>query len=131
MPEHVHLLVSEPSIASLFIAIQLLKQQTSRKLKPHGLAQFWQTLYYDFNVWSEEKRAEKLSYIHRKPVRRGLAAKPEDWPWSSFRHYMTGENGRVEIEPFWTTARRGGELPDWMARKRLHGQDSRYPMSQL
>ena len=28
--------------------------------------------YYDFNVWSERKRVEKLRYIHRNPVRRGL-----------------------------------------------------------
>ncbi len=106
MPEHVHLLVSEPGIASLSTAIQVLKQQISRKLKPDGLAQFWQTRYYDFNVWSEEKRAEKLGYMHRNPVRRGLAAKPEDWPWSSFRHYASGLEGAVEIESFWKTWRR-------------------------
>ena len=36
MPEHVHLLVSEPSHSSLSVAIQVLKQQTSRKLKERG-----------------------------------------------------------------------------------------------
>ena len=46
---------------------------------------------YDFNVWSEMKFVEKLRYIHRNPVERGLAAKPEDWPWSSFGHYAAGE----------------------------------------
>ena len=33
MPEHVHLLVGEPSRSSLSVALQVLKQQTSRKLK--------------------------------------------------------------------------------------------------
>jgi putative transposase len=33
---------------------------------------------------------EKLRYIHRNPVRRGLIAKPEDWPWSSFFPYGSG-----------------------------------------
>ena len=98
MPEHVHLLVSEPPTGSLSIALQVLKQQTSRKLKKPGAVQFWQRRYYDFNVWTKEKIVEKLNYIHRNPVERGLAAKPEDWPWSSFRHYATGEKGRVEIE---------------------------------
>ena len=37
------------------------------------------------------KFVEKLRYIHRNPVERGLAAKPEDWPWSSFGHYAAGE----------------------------------------
>jgi hypothetical protein len=36
--------------------------------------------------------------MHRNPVKRGLVEKPEDWAWSSFRHYMTGEEGAVEIE---------------------------------
>jgi putative transposase len=49
---------------------------------------------------------EKMRYIHRNPVVRGLVAKPEDWPWSSFRHYALGEIGTVEIESSWTTRRR-------------------------
>jgi REP element-mobilizing transposase RayT len=42
MPEHVHLLVSEPTRSSLSVALQVLKQQTSRKLKARGAIQFWQ-----------------------------------------------------------------------------------------
>jgi len=49
---------------------------------------------------------EKLRYIHRNPVNRGLVARPEDWPWSSFRHYATGETGVVEIESQWTVRKR-------------------------
>jgi len=67
---------------------------------------FWQARYYDFNVWSESKFVEKLRYIHRNPVVRGLVEQPEDWPWSSFRHYFTGANGVVEIESQWTARRR-------------------------
>jgi putative transposase len=112
MPEHVHLLVGEPRRSSLSIALQVLKQQSSRKLKQRGELQFWQRRYYDFNVWSEEKRVEKLSYMHRNPVKRGLVEKPEDWQWSSFRHYATGELGTVEIESEWTARRRGNRLPE-------------------
>ena len=111
MPEHVHLLAGEPSRSSLSVALQVLKQQTSRKLKARGETQFWQRRYHDFNVWSEEKRVEKLRYMHRNPVKRGLVATPEDWPWSSFRHYATGEAGAIEIESQWTAFRRGNQLP--------------------
>jgi hypothetical protein len=38
----------------------------------------------------------------RNPVRRGLVEKLEDWEWSSYRHYLTGEPGVVEIESQWT-----------------------------
>jgi putative transposase len=106
MPEHVHLLVGEPLVSTLAIALQVLKQKTSRKLKTVGEIHFWQRRYYDFNVNSELKRVEKLRYMHRNPVKRGLAQKPEDWPWSSFLHYGTGKVGTVEIESEWTAQRR-------------------------
>jgi len=106
MPEHVHLLAGEPRIATLSVALKVLKQETSKKLKKSGMAQFWQRRYYDFNVWTDKKRVEKLRYMHRNPVRRGLVEKPEDWPWSSFRHCAFGELGRVEIESGWTARRR-------------------------
>ena len=74
--------------------------------------------YYDFNVWSEAKRVEKLRYIHRNPVKRGLVERPEDWLWSSFRHYATGADGPVEVESQWTARRRersGVLLTGWLA----------------
>jgi putative transposase len=73
---------------------------------------FWQARYYDFLVHNEEKRAEKLRYMHRNPVVRGLVAKPEEWPWSSYRHYATGERCIVEIESEWTAARRNRAASD-------------------
>jgi len=107
MPEHVHLLVSEPERATLALALQMLKQTASRQLKTvAGQNPFWQARYYDFNVWSERKRIEKLRYMHRNPVKRGLVERPEDWRWSSFRHYLTGEDTGVEIESQWTARRR-------------------------
>lgn len=102
MPEHVHLLVSEPECGDLAHAIQALKQSVARTLALRAEESFWQARYYDFNVWSERKFVEKLRYIHRNPVTRGLVETAMDWPWSSFRHYMTGERGVVEIESQWT-----------------------------
>ena len=40
----------------------------------------WQRRFYDFNVWSESKRLEKLHYMHGNPVKRRLVANPVDWP---------------------------------------------------
>jgi len=40
---------------------------------------------------------EKLRYIHRNPVKRGLVKSPELWRWSSFRFYQIGENGVVKV----------------------------------
>jgi putative transposase len=105
MPEHVHLLLSEPPNITLASLLRILKGETSRRLKGNRV-QFWQRRYYDFNVFTEVKRIEKLKYIHRNPVSRGLAEKPEDYPWSSFRHWATGEPCQIEIESEWTARRR-------------------------
>jgi len=112
MPEHVHLLVSEPQRATSSIAIQALKLGMVRSLEGGSIgpmsrkrnetwgtpsvkgdkksSRFWQARFYDFNVWTENKRIEKLRYIHRNPVARGLVASPEQWRWSSFRWYRSG-----------------------------------------
>ena len=106
MPEHVHLLVSEPEQALLSRAIQSLKQAVARRLALRSSEPFWQARYYDFNVFTEQKRIEKLRYMHRNPVKRGLVQHPKDWAWSSFTHYATGAESIVEIESEWTARRR-------------------------
>ena len=125
MPEHVHLLVSEPQRATLSTAIQALKLGVVRSLRvsnnenltavmPRSRKSsetwgtpsvggskksnpFWMARFYDFNVWTEKKRVEKLRYIYRNPVARGLVDSPEQWRWSSFRWYSSGEIGPVRI----------------------------------
>ena len=63
----------------------------------HAPQHIWQKRFYDFNVWSERKGVEKLRYMHRNPVKRGLVAAPELWRWSSFRAYSLGEAGAVAV----------------------------------
>jgi putative transposase len=96
MPEHVHLLVSEPSDkeVSLSKALQALKISVSRRLDARP---FWQRRYYDFNVFTRDKRVEKLKYMHRNPVARGLVERPEEWRWSSYRNYLLDEPSPVQI----------------------------------
>jgi putative transposase len=106
MPEHVHILVSEPERKPLSVAIQMLKRNVSRKLRRPGEPHFWQKRYYSFPVWTKKKRTEKLRYMHRNPVVRGLVERPEDWRWSSYNHYATGVEGAVEIESERTAGKR-------------------------
>jgi putative transposase len=69
---------------------------------------FWQARYYDRNIRDYREFVVKLRYLHRNPVKRGLCQSPEQWPWSSFQHYLTGEPGIVEIESEWTAKLREG-----------------------
>jgi len=112
MPEHVHLLLSEPQEKNLSVVMQALKLGFARRvlagqrrrrnpsqgnLFEHAPQHIWQKRFYDFNVWTARKRAEKLRYLHENPVRRGLAASPELWRWSSYRAYHCGEPGPVAV----------------------------------
>jgi putative transposase len=116
MPEHVHLLVNEPRRGLLSRTVQALNLSVS--MRSHERP-FWQAHYYDFNVPTHEKFVEKLRYIHRNPVKRGLVTTPEDWLWSSYRHYQTGIHGTVEIESEWTACERGWQQPEWMRNRRV------------
>ena len=111
MPEHVHLLLSEPERTMLSTAIQMLKQNTARLLECD--VRLWYPRYYDFNVHTQKKQTEKLVYMHRNPVKRGLVPAPALWRWSSYRHFLTGEEGAVEIESEWTFRKRNptGAIP--------------------
>ncbi len=106
MPEHVHLLLSEPPPTRLADAIHYSKLSFAKRLRsqrsPEKSAGFWQKRYYDRNVRSHREFVVKLRYLHRNPVKRGLVSKLEDWKWSSHRHYAFREIGIVEIESEWT-----------------------------
>jgi putative transposase len=73
MPEHVHLLLSEPAEGTLARSLQAVKISVAKHLleKP-----FWQRRCYDFNVYASGKQEEKLDYMHCNPVTRGLVEAP-------------------------------------------------------
>ncbi len=104
MPEHIHLLLSEPERGTLARALQSLKSASARMTRRvraqilRARTPFWQTRYYDRYMRDFDEFSEKLRYIHRNPVKRGLCASPEHWLWSSFRHYWNGVDIGVEIE---------------------------------
>jgi len=118
MPEHIHLLISEPKTGTPSTVLQVLKQRVSRALRrktrrrrnPNQLRlwqdatgeaspSLWQRRFYDFNVWSKKKRIEKLHYMHMNPVKRGLVTDPKLWLWSSYRFYQYGERSICTPDP--------------------------------
>jgi putative transposase len=116
MPEHVHLLISEPERGTPSTAMQKLKLRVSQKMRkrrkvcaagrlhlpfeagPETLRSFWQARFYDFNVYTSRKRTEKLNYMHANPVTRRLVEHPKDCPWSSWSFYRKGEAGLIAID---------------------------------
>jgi len=117
MPDHIHLLISEPETGTPSTVMQVVKQRFARRVleavcnptlaenarvghpgpRPGHPEHVWQKRFYDFHVWNESKRVEKLRYMHRNPVKEGLVPEPEQWLWSSYRSYAYGEPGMVRI----------------------------------
>jgi putative transposase len=116
MPEHVHLLISEPKEGTPSTVLQKLKLRVTRKLRKRKrrpsaaqlrlpfvemgepLRAFWQARFYDFNVYTSGKKKEKLNYMHTNPVKRGLVEHPKDWRWSSWNFYWGKNAGMVMID---------------------------------
>ena len=80
MPEHLHLLITEPEVGDPSVVMKVLKERFTRRLRrEHNyVGPVWQKRFYDFNVWTSRKRVEKLRYMHRNPVKRGLVSSPEE-----------------------------------------------------
>ena len=114
MPEHIHLLLTEPKRGNPLKVMQAIKQGFARRFLNRLRASeepppsdsrntalddghIWQARFYDFVVFTEKKRVEKLRYMHRNPVKRRLVQEPQQWKWSSYRHYEFGERGIVLV----------------------------------
>jgi putative transposase len=120
MPEHVHLLVypgpNASPIEALLRAIKrpfsyrikcllqesggsLLRRLTIRQRPGVETFRFWQEgPGYDRNLDQVGTVLAAIDYIHRNPVRRGLAERHIDWQWSSARSYEgMPYDGRIRV----------------------------------
>jgi putative transposase len=120
MPEHFHLLITEPEVGDPSVVMKVIKERFSKQVHssevnarraqssaqnasewgPHAdpeATRIWQKRFYDFNVWSAQKKTENVKYMHWNPVKRGLVERPEQWRWSSLRAYLYSEREPVRV----------------------------------
>jgi REP element-mobilizing transposase RayT len=83
MPDHIHLFVAFPMTdLTLSEWIGSLKTVLGKELlrlgvqKPH-----WQEGFFDHVLRSAESYGQKWEYVRMNPVRAGLCARPEQWPY--------------------------------------------------
>ena len=58
--------------------------------------QFWQRDNKPIELWSSKVTNEKINYIHKNPVEKGIVYHPEDYVYSSARDYC-GEKGLLDV----------------------------------
>ena len=109
MPDHVHALVWFHRIGELSAFMRDWKRSSSRSIKQFLLEEsqyakmfskedpLWQKYYYSFEIESERKIEEKLTYMHMNPVKQGLVERIVDWRWSSARYYECGKSVGVPV----------------------------------
>jgi putative transposase len=100
MPTHLHTLLY-PHNKDLVRIMRNLKSKTGYEILRGrgGHGPFWQEGYFDTIIRRVRNFWEKLEYIHRNPVEAGLVKCPEEWKWSSCRHYVKREEGPIAIDP--------------------------------
>lgn len=77
-------------------SLALMLDEQPNGLKSH---RFWQRGGgYDQNLFTHDAVWEMIHYIHLNPVRDGLCARAEDWPWSSAMTYRDKTTGRLRID---------------------------------
>jgi putative transposase len=83
MPDHVHLFAAlsprAPALSKWMKALKGTLSEVLRELKVTG--PYWEKGFFDHVLRSEESYAQKWLYVRENPVRGGLVAKSEDWPF--------------------------------------------------
>jgi len=111
MPNHVHHVIvpgKEDSLAALF-------SDAHRRYTRHiNFREGWrghlrQERFHSF-VMNERYLLATVRYVELNPVRAGLCRKPQDWPWSSARAHLAGNNDAlVSVQPMLA------RVDDWSA----------------
>ena len=87
MPNHVHLLSETLPGYPLAGVVQGWKSFTAKEANCllGRTGPFWARDYYDRYIRDDHHLAAVVRYIERNPVKAGLVAEPEDWPFGSAR----------------------------------------------
>jgi REP element-mobilizing transposase RayT len=123
MPDHIHLLIwpqGTSRVAEImrdfkkFTAVRIIRQaevedradwlaafQQAGSQTGRSSNKVWQDSYWDTNIYTEKFLRQKLNYIHLNPVRAGLVEGPAEYPYSSYRNYMNGDESLIEIDRGW------------------------------
>jgi REP element-mobilizing transposase RayT len=85
MPNHLHVLIGIKPGFPLAGVLHSWKSFTAKRANRilGRTGPFWQAEFFDRYIRDEKHLEEAIHYIHNNPVKAGLVAQPEDWPYSS------------------------------------------------
>lgn len=111
MPNHVHFVAvprTEDALRGLFGHVHAQYARAINKARDWQ-GHLWQERFFS-TVMDESHTVAAMRYVERNPVRAGLCATPDEWPWSSARaHLGLAKDPLLDLE---ATAR---VIDDWSA----------------
>jgi putative transposase len=98
LPDHLHAIMTLPEddadfpgrwkrIKSLFTH-RLTVAGASVSRNDRGEFALWQRRFWEHTIRDEADFERCAGYIHYNPVKHGLVASPQDWPYSSLHRYV-------------------------------------------
>jgi len=109
MPNHVHMILVPADPDGLRAALSEAHRRYSRRInfREGWRGYLWQGRFASAPM-DEAHLMACARYVEMNPVRASLAARPEDWPWSSAMAHLAGRDDRlVEVQPLLDRE------PDW------------------
>jgi putative transposase len=99
LPDHLHCVLTLPPDTDDFpVRWRLIKllfskglprterlSATRRKRAERGI---WQRRYWEHTITKELDYAKHIDYIHVNPLKHGYVNRVQDWPYSTFHHYV-------------------------------------------
>ena len=102
MPDHLHCIWRLPTGDDDYSGRwREIKKIASRQLDPvtnlRNKRPVWQRRFWEHAIRDQEDCRRHMDYVHYNPVKHGLARRPIDWPWSSFKKAVA----KGWYEPAW------------------------------
>lgn len=101
MSNHYHLIIETPE-ANLSKAMHHINSSYTAYInrKRNRAGHLFQGRYKAIVVDKDSYLLELSRYIHLNPVRAGIVEKPEDYPWSSYKAYISRSRDEIVTEDF-------------------------------
>lgn len=101
MPNHVHLVLRDPEEhLSQFMHAMNTRYTRYFNHRYGRVGHLYQGRFHARLVDRDAYLLEVTRYVHLNPVRARMVSRPEDYPWSSYRHYVRAERLMLElVEP--------------------------------
>lgn len=113
MPNHVHVVLVPPTAEALCRCVGEAHRRYTRRVnfREGWRGHLWQGRFASYPM-DEAYTVAATAYIERNPVKAGLVARAEDWPWSSAAGHVR-RTGDAVAEGAWLTDQTAGWVCSW------------------